>query len=961
MTRELISRGGNIAHIRSSKWREQLAEDENENVKHVLKQIDNIVEQGTDRPTLSDNLGRSAYANGLAALFLNPFVKSPITVGISGEWGMGKSSVMMQERNPLSDMLSNYQPEYHQVFKSLAVMDRREMFEKDENKEESRSGDVQVPLEKDIMQGSSIPSILTVRYNAWQYRNESEAWAGLAVEITKELEATMTVAEKLRTSWKYNWQNHKRDICVGVFLPCILAVFLALWLTGIVWIVLDQVNIRNAKELQYGSFPVTVLVSVWAIVRSVMSVVKPISSQMVEYICLPDHSEKLGYHQKVIKDIKFLKSELGHRASWLWKTFGFMWCCITWSWDDNYVAGTRIPKMTPASNDNLRMVVFVDDLDRCQENVILQMIERAIIRMFGDKNNKPNESSQDLADKYLRKIIQLPLDLPDPSPSESKLFLEGQLGMSDTKKRASGSQTETQTQTVAAHKKLNPKFRRVPSEDSRRGTASPRGGVVNPHLSKKLERMDTLIESLDQDTEIKEEKDHISDATGERIISHLSTKKKHKETIQESGKETKIIIQDSEVTRLERNPKGGRTSARTYVNLAASYTKKFMISLWSCIMKLMSSLRSKQAENTEFEEQLMAMSPITHEMIIPKYSEGERDAFYFLQTHTTGSTKLPREWKRLLTYHRLAWNILSKSEPVKKLVGWQVQLISWVFVCWQWKRLINTIIQEWQELNVLKNWMAVHDDRQDDMVHEITNGPSLREIVEHYIDDRWPKHNNSSSVSASEQVNPAKPKEQSICIGDENPVNGFVQEKSIIRSTSTSSSGFTSTSKEEDLKELVRQVVKEEREQERREYLLKHGEHQGRRNKKGKRKPRQQEPDDELKIMVREVLQEQEVEDWLKVILKNVLKEEKEQENRQKGRTEDFEKGKRGGGDPNKQKALEKGRRKVEIEEEKERREWEKLRETLSRYNVTMDGIQAFQNFRFNCVAGHLPWPLHKP
>ncbi|KAH9314155.1 hypothetical protein KI387_022782, partial [Taxus chinensis] len=637
MTRELISRGGNIAHIRSSNWREQLAEDEKENVKYVLKQIDNIVEQGTDRPTLSDNLGRSAYANGLAALFLNPFVKSPITVGISGEWGMGKSSVMMQtefillkmaaqlpfsdswqvenfpgasksqltakckdelektkrrimqllptrttkneaeERNPLSDMLSNYQPQYHQVFKSLAVMDRREMFEKDENKEESRSGDVQVPFEKDIMQGSSIPSILTVRYNAWQYRNESEAWAGLAVEITKELESTMTVAEKLRTSWKYNWQNHKRDICVGVFLPCILAVFLALWLTGIVWIVLDQVNIRNAKELQYGSFPVTVLVSVWAIVRSVMSVVKPISSQMVEYICLPDHSEKLGYHQKVIKDIKFLKSELGHRASWLWKTFGFMWCCITWSWDDNYVAGTRIPKMTPASNDNLRMVVFVDDLDRCQENVILQilsainlvlaaceinvvlgmdkqMIERAIIRMFGDKNNKPNESSQDLADKYLRKIIQLPLDLPDPSPSESKLFLEGQLGMSDTKKRASGSQTETQTQTVAAHKKLNPKFRRVPSEDSRRGTATPRG-VVNPHLRKKLERMDTLIESLDQDTEIKEEKYHISDATGERIISHLSTKKKHKETIQESGKETKIIIQDSELTDLKGTPK----------------------------------------------------------------------------------------------------------------------------------------------------------------------------------------------------------------------------------------------------------------------------------------------------------------------------------------------------------------------------------------------------------------------
>ncbi|KAH9305862.1 hypothetical protein KI387_010266, partial [Taxus chinensis] len=39
---------------------------------------------------------RTAFVNGLASLFLNPSVSSPITVGISGEWGMGNSSVMLQ-------------------------------------------------------------------------------------------------------------------------------------------------------------------------------------------------------------------------------------------------------------------------------------------------------------------------------------------------------------------------------------------------------------------------------------------------------------------------------------------------------------------------------------------------------------------------------------------------------------------------------------------------------------------------------------------------------------------------------------------------------------------------------------------------------------------------------------------------------------------------------------------------
>ncbi|GLJ20047.1 hypothetical protein SUGI_0363570 [Cryptomeria japonica] len=53
-------------------------------------------EGGRDQPTLHDSLGRRAFAEGLAALFLNPYVKSPVTVGISGDWGMGKSSLMLQ-------------------------------------------------------------------------------------------------------------------------------------------------------------------------------------------------------------------------------------------------------------------------------------------------------------------------------------------------------------------------------------------------------------------------------------------------------------------------------------------------------------------------------------------------------------------------------------------------------------------------------------------------------------------------------------------------------------------------------------------------------------------------------------------------------------------------------------------------------------------------------------------------
>lgn len=69
----------------------------------------------------------------------------------------------------------------------------------------------------------------------------------------------------------------------------------------------------------------------------------------------------------------------------------------------------------------------------CEINVVLGMdkglIERAIMKKYGDIKTKSFKASQEFADNYLQKIIQLPLDLPEPSEEQSKSFLEGQLGV----------------------------------------------------------------------------------------------------------------------------------------------------------------------------------------------------------------------------------------------------------------------------------------------------------------------------------------------------------------------------------------------------------------------------------------------------------------------------------------------------------------------------------------------------
>ncbi|XP_059067423.1 uncharacterized protein LOC131027643 [Cryptomeria japonica] len=58
--------------------------------------MERMKEQGRDQPSMEDKLGRHVFAEGVAAWLFNRLVESPITVGISGEWGMGKSSLMIQ-------------------------------------------------------------------------------------------------------------------------------------------------------------------------------------------------------------------------------------------------------------------------------------------------------------------------------------------------------------------------------------------------------------------------------------------------------------------------------------------------------------------------------------------------------------------------------------------------------------------------------------------------------------------------------------------------------------------------------------------------------------------------------------------------------------------------------------------------------------------------------------------------
>ncbi|GLJ23632.1 hypothetical protein SUGI_0447600 [Cryptomeria japonica] len=439
----------------------------------------------------------------------------------------------------------------------------------------------------------------------------------------------MTVAHKLRTSWMYNWTNHKNSICLKVIFPFFLALLVAIFLSIILWLVLGTAHNEDIKILKYGGVPASMIVAAWG----------------------------LG------------------------------------NWDENYLPGTKIPKMHPAFGDNLKIIVFVDDLDRCEENFILQVlsavhlvlaackinvimsmekniIQRAIIRMYGSMKSIDNKFNEELADRYLRKIVQLPLHLADPSAKESTNFLDRQLGMWDSRQ---GSDPAAETEKYS--RKANPKFQI--------GTSIP----AKPQLGKG-EIQEDLVES---------EATHQKTPSISDTAQHGSDQTKEQETIEKAEgsavKERKIEIGDIE--------KAERASLITQI---FSYV---------CALPCLCNVRShkeidettkgdeqadkKQQEDTKSERSLMddLYFKIMSKVLAAQYSQGERNAFRILYNQSARSKKLPREWKCLMAYHRLVFYILSLSPDVDPVHGWRVQLIAWIFVCWEWRQLITTIIQKW--------------------------------------------------------------------------------------------------------------------------------------------------------------------------------------------------------------------------------------------------------------------------
>jgi hypothetical protein len=427
----------------------------------------------SDRPAAEDQLGVGTYATALAKFVLHPDT-TPLTVGIHGPWGKGKSSFMrfvgdalVVAASPSPVMAADSSPRWHSLRRavqyratgepSLTERVRHRLLPMvsveqiraldsviatlEDQREPSLPADESVAsLQRRLewthrararvwrkLRRGAVEKVVTVSFNAWRFEDSSQIWAGLASEITKGLESALPWWRRRLTPLAYACRNRKVELCVDLVVPFLAAaILLALAVAG-------AGHLQSWIDRQGGASPLgrllgnvlpvggAVLLGVWIVAGRVQRVLQPVSERVLTYIRRPDYRERMGYQHVVLEDIRFVQR--------------------------------RLKRARP----KCRAVVFIDDLDRCSDDKIMQilqainlilgenefyvflgidtaMIHRAIASHYVDRGGQP--LAKNFPESYLRKIIQLQFHLPASDANARTDFLQRLFSPSARKDRA---------------------------------------------------------------------------------------------------------------------------------------------------------------------------------------------------------------------------------------------------------------------------------------------------------------------------------------------------------------------------------------------------------------------------------------------------------------------------------------------------------------------------------------------
>ncbi|WP_433215757.1 KAP family P-loop NTPase fold protein [Microtetraspora malaysiensis] len=402
-----------------------------------------------DRWTTDDQLGHRTYAEAVAAFVRHPETLPPLTIGVKGPWGTGKTSLMRMIQDLLDPGTADGSPaEIHLARpgssprqagrRRRAVLRRKARGSSrvtiaevlscarrrggDRSREDPR---LSAPERPALRASDWRP---TVWFNPWMYQNGEQVWAGLAHEIITQVTGRLPRGERERFWLKLNLARIDREAvrrrAYRMAITRLTPVALGLAAT----IVLTCASLAAAAlvpafgpALRAAAAALGTCGSVAALaggaVRLARFLTESADTAFGRLIRPPD---LLGPAPGLAGD---LVGDPGYGA----KT-GFLHLVQT--------DMRRVLRLV--ATEERPLVVFVDDLDRCGSGTVAQVIEAINLFLAGEFPNcvfvlamEPDVVAahvevayQDLAEampadlrsglgwRFLEKIVQLPLSLP---------------------------------------------------------------------------------------------------------------------------------------------------------------------------------------------------------------------------------------------------------------------------------------------------------------------------------------------------------------------------------------------------------------------------------------------------------------------------------------------------------------------------------------------------------------------
>ncbi|GGL09565.1 hypothetical protein Sme01_00530 [Sphaerisporangium melleum] len=405
-----------------------------------------------DRWTLKDRLGHRVHAEAIAAFVRHPETRPPLTIGVKGPWGAGKTSLMRMVQDLLDPGAAEDRPaEIHLA--AAAPAGRPSLRERlagrhargasasgagavrgrvtngevlsRARKAEAGGAEYAVPGELPLRHADWRP---TVWFNPWMYQSGEQVWAGLAHEIISQVTGRLPRGERERFWLALNLSRIDREevrrrayrMAATRLLPVALAFCATLLVTSAS--LAASALVPAAGALLRGTAAAvgsggSLLVLAAACLRLARFLRESADTAFTRLVRQPD----------LLGDAPGLVAAAG--PGYRSRT-GFLHLVQT---DMRRVLGMVATEERP-------LVVFVDDLDRCSPGTVAQVIEAVNLFLAGEFPNcvfvlamepevvaahveaayqdlarslpDPAEERSGLGWRFLEKIVQLPLSVP---------------------------------------------------------------------------------------------------------------------------------------------------------------------------------------------------------------------------------------------------------------------------------------------------------------------------------------------------------------------------------------------------------------------------------------------------------------------------------------------------------------------------------------------------------------------